>query len=64
MTSLHRLLAIVLVWFALASAAVVSNSSFSVFWQPAWLILIVNGMYAGTALAATCFIARAKAPGA
>lgn len=62
MTSRHRLIAIIAVWLLLAFAAVVSNANFSVFWQPAWLILAFNLLYAALALAATVFIARAKAP--
>lgn len=64
MTSRHRLIAIVAVWLLLAFVAAFSNANFSVFWQPAWLILVFNLLYAALALAATALIARAKAPGA
>jgi predicted Na+-dependent transporter len=64
MTSLHRLIAIALVWALLTLIAIVSNGSFGVFRQPGWLILTVNILYLAVALAATYFIARAKAPGA
>lgn len=62
MTSLHRLIAVVAVWILLALTAVISNSSFSLFWQPAWVILGANVFYAGLALTATALIARAKSP--
>lgn len=60
MTSLHRLIAIVVVWGLLALTAIVSNASFSLFWQPTTLITAFNVLYVAVALTATAFIARAK----
>lgn len=58
MTSLHRLIAIGCIWFALASAAIVTNSSTSVWLMAGLWVTLVNVAYIVAALVATFLVLR------